>query len=403
MNTATGPYVDRGAWSRTGAVVLGLLAGSSALAVAQQSELKVGYIATLSGTMAVVGEHVLDGLMFGIEEHGGKLGGLRTTVIKEDDQLKPDVGLQAASRLMERERVDIIVGPFFSNVMLATYRPVTGNKTIMISPVAGPSPVAGKQCSPYFFSTSWQNDQPHEAMGQYLSDKGVKTAYILAPNYQAGKDTLNGFKRRFTGKIVGEVYTGLSQLDFAAEIAQIRFTNPEAVYVFYPGGYSINFVKQYAQTIGAKIPLYSASSIDDTNIAAIGDAALGTFQTASWNYDFDNPANVRFREAFARRYGYKPSFYAAYGYDAAQLLNAAIGAVGGKVSDKPALIAAMEKADFNSVRGKFRYNKNHFGIQDFYLLEVVKGADGKMEQVSRQPVLRDHEDPYVSECTMPPP
>lgn len=363
-------------------------------------QLKVGFIAPLSGTVAVTGKQGLDGFNLFLDMNGGKLGGVPATVIAKDDQAKPDLGLQAANELIERDKVDVMVGPFFSSVIMAAYKPITNAKIPMIGPVGGPSIIAGKQCSPYYFSTSWQNEEPHEAMGQYLQDKGLKRVYILAPNYLAGKETLNGFKRRFKGEIVGEVYTPLNQLDFAAEIAQIRQAKPEAVYVFYPGGFAINFVKQYGQSgVSKDIPLYSASTIDDTTLTAIGDAALGTVQTASYHRDLDNPANKRFREAFVKKYNYEPSFYSAYSYDAAQLLDAAIKQVGGKVADRSALIAALEQANFDSVRGKFKFNHNHFPIQDFYRLEVI-AKGGKVEQVSREVVLEDKSDAYAHECKM---
>lgn len=363
-------------------------------------QLKVGFIAPLSGTVAVTGKQGLDGFNLFLDMNGGKLGGVPATVIAKDDQAKPDLGLQAANELIERDKVDVMVGPFFSSVIMAAYKPITNAKIPMIGPVGGPSIVAGKQCSPYYFSTSWQNEEPHEAMGQYLQDKGLKRVYILAPNYLAGKETLNGFKRRFKGEIVGEVYTPLNQLDFAAEIAQIRQAKPEAVYVFYPGGFAINFVKQYGQSgVSKDIPLYSASTVDDTTLTAIGDAALGTVQTASYHRDLDNPANKRFRDAFLKKYNYEPSFYSAYSYDAAQLLDAAIKQVGGKVADRSALIAALEQANFDSVRGKFKFNHNHFPIQDFYRLEVIEKG-GKVEQVSREVVLKDKSDAYAHECKM---
>ncbi len=380
------------------ALALGTYVAAATPAHAQQ--LKVGFIAPLSGTVAVTGKQGLDGFNLFLDMNGGKLGGVPATVIAKDDQAKPDLGLQAANELIERDKVDVMVGPFFSSVIMAAYKPITNAKIPMIGPVGGPSIIAGKQCSPYYFSTSWQNEEPHEAMGQYLQDKGLKRVYILAPNYLAGKETLNGFKRRFKGEIVGEVYTPLNQLDFAAEIAQIRQAKPEAVYVFYPGGFAINFVKQYGQSgVSKDIPLYSASTIDDTTLTAIGDAALGTVQTASYHRDLDNPANKRFREAFVKKYNYEPSFYSAYSYDAAQLLDAAIKQVGGKVSDRPALIAALEQANFDSVRGKFKFNHNHFPIQDFYRLEVVEKG-GKVEQVSREVVLKDKSDAYADECKM---
>jgi len=370
-------------------------------AQAQQAPIKIGFIATFSGPGGVLGQHLYDGFMLGVEHAGGKLGGAAVEVIKEDDQFKPDAGLQAANKLIERDKVQIVTGIVFSNVMMAAYKPIIDNQIFLISANAGPSQIAGKQCSPYFFATSWQNDGPHEAMGKYLQDKGVKRVYLMAPNYPAGKDALAGFKRFFKGEIAGEVYTPTSQLDFSAEISQLRAANPDAVDVFYPGGLGINFVKQYAQAgLTKQIPLYSGFTVDATSLDAIGDAAVGTFQTAFWNVDLKNPANEKFVADFEKKYGYVPSTYAAQAYDAAQLIDSALKATGGKVSDKKAFGEALMKADFPSVRGPFKFNHNHFPIENFYLLETVKGDDGKLKQVTRATVLENYADPYAPDCPM---
>jgi branched-chain amino acid transport system substrate-binding protein len=378
-----------------------LAAALAANPAAAQQSLKVGFIATFSGPGGVLGQHLYDGFMLGVEHAGGKLGGIATEVIKEDDQLKPDVGLQAARKLLEKDKVDVVTGIVFSNVMMAVFKPVIDEGTILVSANAGPSQIAGKQCSPLYFSTSWQNDQPHEAMGKYLQDKGVKRVYLMAPNYAAGKDALTGFKRYYKGEIVGEVYTTVNQPDYAAEISQVRSANPEALYVFYPGGMGINFIKQYAQAgLTQQVPVYSAFTVDTTSLEAQGDAAIGTFQTAFWNVDLKNPQNEKFVADFKKKYNYVPSTYSAQAYDAAQLLDAAIKGAGGKVSDKKALAAAIKKAEFKSVRGPFKFNNNNFPVENFYLLETVKGTDGKLAQVTRATVFENHGDAYAGECSM---
>jgi len=383
----------------TAAALLALLV--AAPAQAQQKPLKIGFIATFSGPGGILGQHLYDGFMLAVEQHGGKLGGLPTEVIKEDDQLKPDIGLEAARKLLERDKVDMISGIIFSNVMMAVYKPVIDSKTILVSANAGPAPIAGKLCSPYFFSTAWQNDAPHEAMGKYIQDKRVKRLYLMAPNYQAGKDALTGVKRQFKGEIVGEVYTNISQLDFAAEIAQMRAASPDALYVFYPGGLGISFVKQYAQAgLTKQIPVYSAFTVDTTTMEAQGDAAVGTFQSAFWNVDLKLPANGKFVAAFVKKYGYVPSTYSAQAFDSAQLIASAVKAVGGDLTKKEALIAAMQKADFPSIRGGFKFNTNHFPIENFYLLETIKGDDGKLKQVTRATIFENHADVYAPECAM---
>ena len=379
-----------------------LLASLAAQAALAQDKVKIGFIATFSGPGGVLGQHLYDGFMLGVDHSGGKLGGLAVEVIKEDDQLKPDVGLLVAKKLMERDKVDVIAGVIFSNVMMAIYKPVIDAGLPLISSNAGPSPIAGSQCSPMFFSTSWQNDGAHEAMGKHVQDKGFKNVYLMAPNYQAGKDALEGFKRFYKGKVVDEVYTTVNQLDYSAEIAQLRAAKPYAIYVFYPGGMGVNFVKQYAQAgLVSQIPMFSAFTIDSTTLPAQGDAAIGTFQTAFWAVDLKNPVNEKFVADHRKKHNDYPSTYSAQAYDTALLLNAAIKDSGGKVDDKKALAAALKKASFDSVRGgKFRLNTNNIPIQNFYLLETVKGADGKLVSVNRATVLTDHKDAYAKDCPM---
>jgi branched-chain amino acid transport system substrate-binding protein len=384
------------AWVAAGALAAGAVPASAA------ERVKVGFIATFSGPIGVIGQHMYDGFLLGVEHAGGKLGGLATEVLKEDDQLKPDVGLQAAKKLTERDRVDFVVGTIFSNVMMAMYKPVVDAKTFLISPNAGPSPIAGAQCSPWFFSSSWQNDGAHEAMGKHVQDKGYKRVYLMAPNYQAGKDGLAGFKRHFKGEVVGEIYTAINQPDYSAELAQLRAAKPDALYTFHPGGMGVNFVKQYAQAgLLQVVPLFSAFTIDETNLRAIGDAAVGAYGTAFWTTDLDNPVNRRFVADFEKKYGYTPSHYAAQSYDAALLIDNAVKAVGGKLEDRDALRAALRKPTFQSIRGgTIRYNTNHFPIQNFYLYQVARDASGKLRLENRGLVFKDHADPYAKDCPM---
>jgi branched-chain amino acid transport system substrate-binding protein len=379
-------------------LALVLLAGPAEAA----DRVKVGFIATFSGPIGLIGQHMFDGFMLGVEHAGGKLGGLATQVIKEDDQLKPDVGLQVAKKLLERDKVDFVVGTIFSNVMMAIYKPIVDSKTFLVSPNAGPSPIAGAQCSPWFFSSSWQNDWSHEAMGKYAQDKGYKRVYLMAPNYQAGKDSLAGFKRYYKGEVVGEVYTAINQPDYSAELTQLRAAKPDALFTFHPGGTGINFVKQYAQAgLLQEVPLLSAFTVEETNLKALGDAAVGALSASFWTPDLDNPVNRRFVADFERKYGYTPSMYAAQSYDAALLIDDAVKAVRGKLEDKEALRAALRKPTFQSVRGgTIKYNNNHFPIQNFYLFQVVKDATGKLRIANRAVIFTNHSDAYAKDCPM---
>ena len=365
-------------------------------------KIKIGFIATLSGPAAALGQDLRDGFKLGLKHRDGRLGGLPVELVEGDDQLKPDVGRQFAEKMVERDRVDIITGVVFSNVMMAIAKPVTRAKVFMISSNAGPSALAGKECDPYFFNTAWQNDNTHEAMGRYLADQGVKRVYLMAPNYPAGTDALAGFKRLYRGEIVGEALTKLNQPDYAAELAQLRAAAPDAVYVFYPGGMAVNFVKQYAQAgLKEKIPLYGPSFLlDQTVLPAQGEAALGLYNTSFWSLGLDNPANQRFVRDFEQEYGRLPSPYAAQSYDAAQLIDSAVRAVDGRIEDDEAFRAALRRADFQSVRGPFRFNNNHFPVQDYYLEKVVKDEKGRIVNALQATVLTDHGDAYASECPM---
>jgi branched-chain amino acid transport system substrate-binding protein len=383
------------------------LTGTGALAIAalvtaaaHAQELKIGVMAVLSGPQAVLGGQVRDGFNLGVKNAGGKLGGLPTTIIVQDDELKPDVAVGKAKQLIERDKVDFVVGPVFSNILMAIHRPITEANVFLISPNAGPSPLAGKGCSPFFFSTSYQNDQPPEVLGKYAQDKGFKKAFLMAPNYQAGKDMIGGFKKHFKGEIADEVYTPLGQLDFAAELARIAAAKPDAFFVFMPGGMGVNLVKQYRQAGLDTIPFLSVFTVDESTLPAQQDAAVGFFSGMTWAPNTDTPENKAFVANFEKEYGYVPGSYAMQAYDAAQLIDSAVKAVGGKLSDKDALRAAIRKADFKSVRGAFRFNTNGFPVQDFYLVKVAKRADGKFQTEIVQKVFQNYGDGHASDCAL---
>lgn len=369
---------------------------------AEAQSVKVGVMLTLSGPAAVLGQHARDGFNLGLKHLGGKLGGLNAEVVVVDDELKPDVGVQKVQALLERDKVDVVVGVIFSNVMMAIAKPVFDAQVPLVSPNAGPSPLAGKGCSPWFFSTAWQNDQNHEAMGKHAQDAGYKKVVLIAPNYQAGKDSMAGFKRHFKGEIVDEIFNQVNQLDFSAEIARIASLKPDAVFAFEPGGMGVNFVKQYAQAgLAGKIPFLSAFTVDETTLPATQDAAVGLVSGAQWAPNLDNPVSKKFVADFEKDYGKVPALYAAQGYDAALLIDAAIKANGGKVGDKTALRDALRKAKFASIRGsEFRLNKNGFPIQDVYAVKAVKRADGKFATEIVSKVFTDFTDAYAKDCPL---
>ena len=382
------------------ALVLAAALAISGAAQAQQ-KLKIGFITTLSGPQGVIGKHMKDSVELAVEHLGGKVGGLPTEVVFGDDQFKPDVGVQVAQQMLQRDQVDIMAGIIWSNVMMATLPVVTGAGKIMVGTNAGASPLAGKQCNELYFTTSWNNDQTPEAMGKFLQDSGVDQLYVMAPNYQAGKDMVAGLKRYYKRRIVGETYTRLGQQDYQAEITQLRAAKPKAVFVFYPGGMGIQFVRQYVQAgLRDQIPLYSVYTVDETTLPALKDAAIGQYEARFWAPDMDVPASKRYVADFRKKFAYTPSFYGAQSYDGIMLIDSAVRAVKGNVKDTKGLVQAMRKADFESIRGPFKYNVNHHPIQDFYLLRAVKGADGGVHTQIQKKVFDNHKDAYYKECRM---
>ncbi len=378
-----------------------LLVAAPMWATAQQAPVKIGFMATLSGPAAALGQDMYDGFMLGIEHSGGKLGGAAVEVIREDDQLKPDLAVQTVNRFIERDQVDIVGGITFSNVMMAIAKPLADSDTIFVGMNAGPAPLAGERCAPNFFFASYQNDQQAEGVGKYATDKGYKNVYVMAPNYQAGRDAVGGFKRFFKGNIAGEVYTRVNQPDYSAEIAQLQAAAPDAVYVFYPGGMGINFIKQFRQAgLLGKVPLLSVSSFDGSTLPALKETALGAISGSFWGPDFSNAANKKFVEAFEKKFGRIPSQYAAQAYDGAMLINSALAKTGGNAKDKAALKAALREADFNSVRGNFKFNKNGFPVLDMFVFEVANDSQGRVSHRTLQQTLPAHSDSYLKDCPL---
>jgi branched-chain amino acid transport system substrate-binding protein len=382
-------------------VVLGI---SLAFAVAVQAadKVKIGFISTLSGPNASIGTDIRDAFNLAVKLNGGRLGGLPAEILVGDDQLKPELAKQFAERFLKLEKVDFLTGGVFSNIVLAIAPDAIASNVFYISPNAGPAQFTGAQCNPFFFAASWPSEAYSEAAGEYMNSKGIKNAVFLAPNYVGGQDAASGFKRMYKGKLVEEMYTKLGQLDYAAELSQIRAKQPEALYVFLPGGMGINFIKQFVAAGMSKdmqlvVPLWGA---DQDIIRAVGDPMLGLFSVGHWSIDFDNPANKTFVAEFEKEYKRLPTGYAASGYDTALLIDSAIHRVKGKIEDKDALRAALRAADFKSVRGDFKFNRNQFPIQSYYLQVVSKGADGRIAHKTLGTVLTNRGDAYVDQCKM---
>src|SRR5499427_2713144 len=366
-----------------------------------QQPLKIGFISTFSGPVAAIGNDMRNSFELGLDHHGRKLGGRPVEVIYEDDQLKPEVGVQKTQKLIESDKVDFVVGYIWSNVLLASLKPLVDSKTMTVVTNAGASQLAGELCSPYVFSTSWNNDQTPQAVGLYMNQKGVKTAFLIGPNYAAGKDMLEGVSATFKGQVIGRELTRWpDQLDFSAELSKARAAKPDAIFAFYPGGAGVQFVTQYAQSgLKGQIPLYTAFTIDELSLPRLKDLAVGIPGAQEWVNDLPNEANKKYVADYKAKYKSSPSFYGAQTYDAVGLIDDAVTAVKGDLTKKDEMRKEMEKANFKSVRGNFKFGPNHIPIQNFYLQDAVKqGDDYVLKTVAT--IVENDQDKHVGKCTM---
>jgi branched-chain amino acid transport system substrate-binding protein len=377
------------------AVLLSVAAGQAGA----QEKIKIGVIVTLSGPAAALGSQVRDGFALAVRDLGGKMAGRDVEVVVVDDELKPDGAVSKVKGLLERDKVDFVVGPIFSNILQAIHKPVTDTKTFLISPNAGPSSYAGKECSPFFYVTSYQNDQVHQVLGKVAQDRGYKRVYVLVPNYQAGKDSAAGFKIDYKGEIVEESYLPLNTTDFQVELTKISSAKPDALFTFMPGGLGVGLVKQYRQAgLADRVPVLSAFTVDESTLPAQQDAAVGMFGGANWAPNMDNPQNKKFVAGFEGAYNIVPGTYAMQGYDTALLIDSAVKALKGDLTNKDAVSAALKKADFTSLRGDFKFNVNGYPIQNFYLTKVAKLADGKFQTEIVEKVFENYGDRYAKDC-----
>ena len=369
---------------------------------AAKEAVKIGMITSLSGPGGYLGQDIRDGFQLAVDKAGGKLGGVPVQVVVEDDAAKPGQGKQIADRLLQNQNIKLFTGIVFSNVAGATVPDILDAGAIYVSPNAGPSTFAGKGCNANYFVVSWQNDSLHEAAGQLANQLGYKTVYLVAANYQAGKDALEGFKRYYKGKVIGESFTRLDQTDFAAEFAEIRSAAPEAIFQFEPGGLGIAFLRQYEQAgLKDKIPMVvAAPSLDAVTLAAVGGAALGVNVSSHWNSDFDNPANKAFMAAWDKAYHRPATYYSSQGYDTALAIGAALEGVAGNLDDIGAFRKAMLKADFQSTRGAFRFGPNQHPVQDWWALRAEKDGNGKLVLRTKGKIFSDHGDAYAKDCKL---
>lgn len=385
-----------------------LFAASAAIALAtaptmaQKNPIKIGFVSTFSGPTAVIGNDMRNSVELALDHIGRQMAGRPVEVIYEDDMQKPDIGRQKTEKLIQSDRVDFVAGYIWSNVLLASFKPVIDSQTFLISTNAGPHQLAGPQCSPWFFSTSWQNDQTPQAVGLHMNQKGVKSVYLIGPNYAAGRDMLNGVRSTYKGKVLGQDLTRWpDQLDFSAELSKVRNAKPDAVFVFFPGAAGVQFLNQYAQS-GLKdtIPLYQAFTVDAITLPLQKELAMGVAGAQQWVNDLPGEANKRYVSDFLARHKNYPSYYGAQSYDAIHLINSAVTAVKGDLSRKDDMRAEMRKANFQSVRGSYRYGNNHFPIQNFYLQEVVKDDSGLLTLRTVSTIVEDDQDDFAQKCPM---
>jgi branched-chain amino acid transport system substrate-binding protein len=383
----------------------GMLAVSPALAA---DTVKIGYVTTITTPAGVIGKDVIDAVNLALKDIDGKMAGLPVELFMEDDGFKPAIGKQKTDKLVKQDKVDFVAGYLWSHVLLASRKSALDAGKFLISANAGPSQIAGKLCHKNFFSTSWQNDQTPMAMGEVLNQKGVKSLYVMAPNYAAGKNMVAGVERTFKGKIVGKDLTKWgkdAQLDFSAELAKAKASGAEGIFIFYPGKAGGAFIKQYEQAgLRGKIPLYSVFTVDSIALPKLQkakmDGVMGSVMTQFWAPDLDTLQNKKFVSGFKKAYGRYPSFYAAQAYDSIYLIKSAVEAVSGDLTNMDGMRAAMVAATFPSVRGEFTYGNNHFPIQNFYSREVVEDTDGVWTTAIRKVILKDHQDPYAKDCKM---
>jgi branched-chain amino acid transport system substrate-binding protein len=380
----------------------------SVTGLAQAASVKIGFVTTLTTPAGVIGEDMKNSVELALEHIDNKMGNLDVELIMEDDGFKPDIGKQKTDKLVKQDDVDFVAGYIWSHVLLASAKSVLDADKFLISANAGPSQMAGKRCHKNFFSTSWQNDQTPMAMGEYLNQVGVKSIYVMAPNYAAGKDMANGVESTFKGEIKGKDLTKWgadAQLDFSAELAKAKASGAEAIFVFYPGKAGGAFIKQYQQAgLQDVMPLYTVFTVDSIALPKLQagglSGVLGSKNTQEWSPDMDNAANKRFVADYLKKHGKYPSFYGAQAYDSIMLIKSAVEATGGNLDDKDALRAALKSADFDSVRGRYTYGNNHMPIQNFYLREVVEDSEGRWTTKIVSTVYTNHQDPYASQCKM---
>jgi branched-chain amino acid transport system substrate-binding protein len=396
---------------RKPSLLLSALAGALAIAAplaanAAGDVIKIGFINTTTTPGAIFGKDVQDAVNLSLEHIGGTIAGKKVEVIFEDDGMKPDMGRQKAEKLLQQDKVDLVGGFLWTNVLQAAQKPIFDAGKILVSTNAGPSQLAGKNCNANFFATRAQNDQVTSAVGVVLNKHGIKKLYTIAPNYAGGKEQVNGVLGSFKGEVVGSDYTKWgtdTQMDFSAELAKLKASGAQAVFAFMPGPTGAAFIKQFTQAgLAGTIKLYTAFTVDQLSLPIFQAAGVRTVigsQLANfWSPDLDNPANKKFVADFQAKYGRLPSSYAAAAYDFLPFVKAGVEQSGGDIANTAAVSAALRKASFDSVRGAYKIANNGFPIDRFYAQTVVDGPiwTTKTDEI----IMQDEPDPYAKDCAL---
>ena len=370
--------------------------------VLAQAKLKIGFISAQSGPLNVLGLEQKRGFEIAMDHLGGKFGQTPIEVVMADSKGNPSATVQEISRLIDKEKVDLIVGLSASNELVAGVKPIVDAKIFFIGMNGGVAVNAGEQCNPYYFNASFQNAQLTTGMGAFMTKQGVKKLYLIGADFEAGYEHTDAAKTGFKGEIVAQQFTPLTQLDFAADIAKIRASGADGVFAFYPGGLGIAFMRQWAQAgLTGKIPVFSNIALTEpTAFQAQGKSVLGTYVSAVYFAGIDNPVNKRFVQDFKTKFGRDPASYAGLAYDAMMLVDSAVKEVKGNVKDQAAFRAALKKANFQSVRGSFAFSSNNHPIQNTYLTVVDERSDGSLFLKATAVIAEKAADSFVSKCPL---